>query len=171
MDATTTVAVAGLAATTLLGVVSPFLQGRIAARNARQNKSHDLAIAAYTDAMAHVQHVETSLVGLADVTARRHGKTPHIQVDLDLISARIRLVAPQDVLTHWSALLDAEHRLWWHLRESPHSGAEFELFEWDADQQEIVQVRRTAKELSEALRKAVDAPAAKMRKRPPEQRP
>lgn len=156
MDATTIVAIAGLASTATVGLVVPIINGRMNDRNARRAKSHDLAIAAYTDAMAYLQHAEIRLDGLVDVEARFPDDAPASRGTRNLISARLRLVAAPDVLDRWRLFLIAEDHLYWYLREYPN-------MEYIDDQglpedlPVIAEVRRTAWELSEALRRAVGA--------------
>ncbi|WP_426513132.1 hypothetical protein ACPPVO_22400 [Dactylosporangium sp. McL0621] len=153
MDATTTVAVAGLAATTTLGLIGPFLQGRIAARNARHSKNHDLAIAAYTDAMAYIQHAETDLVRIFDLGARAADDLPPDRRDLDLITARLRLTAPNEVLGAWAVFVEAEDLLRSALREK-HATQLGDRFEQPADMPEFTAVWRAAETSRLALRRA-----------------
>ncbi|MFG1747554.1 hypothetical protein ACGFJ4_25565 [Micromonospora chalcea] len=64
MNATVVVSIAGLIATTTVGVLSPVLQGRFAARNAAQARRYDQQLSVYADAMqfayARKQQLEMS---------------------------------------------------------------------------------------------------------------
>lgn len=153
MNATAVVAIAGLVATTTLGLVSPFLQGWISAKNARRAKGYDLAVATYTDAMVHLQSIEVGINHLIDPSDRNPGNLGNDHKHVDLITARLRLVAPTDVIAAWTALVEADFLLDFYIRESvDHRRVEAEGLPEDLDL--IVDVRRKGRAASEAIRHA-----------------
>jgi hypothetical protein len=153
VDATTIVAIAGLTATTSLGLVVPIINGRIADRNARRAKAHDLVIATYVDAMAYVQLIEVGIDHLVDPSGRKPAKYAFEHANVDLITARLRLIAPRSVVRCWLEFVDADETLGFHVREE----CDPRQVEYDGlpeDTTYVVAVRQAAITLGDALREA-----------------
>jgi hypothetical protein len=157
VNANTIVAIAGLIATTLTGLGVTFIQGRIAARNAVAGRLHEQRLSAYTDAMVHVQTVEGSLNEILedpDLRSSPYGpEGPH----RDLITARLRLIAPPSVIHAWQELTSAWDALMWNAEQDGpvNRRGDYHLQGEDAD---VVRVQAAITGLITALHRAMDFP-------------
>jgi AcrR family transcriptional regulator len=135
-----------------LGV--PFHSGLYRRRNAAAGKLCEQRLAAYIDAMVHLQSVETCLnETLEDPDFRSRRKrvdVPH----QDLISARLRLVASAPVIRSWQELVDAWDSLAWNVEQDGpiNDRGDYHL---KSDDQEVVKVHAAMRTLTISLRGAM----------------
>jgi hypothetical protein len=115
--ATLIVTIAGLVTTLLAGVGGPLLQTRFAARTERRTQSRADRTALYVAAMIHVQHVSDStdyLVGdVLHPSPAPSGERP----SEDELTARMRLLAPPQLLTPWLELVAARREIRYNTQE------------------------------------------------------
>lgn len=118
MDAATTIAAIAVAATTITALGVPYIQGRIAAKHALASKLRDERIAAYADAMAYVQVVQTRVDHIVEDPAFRESsyKRPDLP-QRDLITARLELLAPDELIPMWNELTEAWEAFVWTIEE------------------------------------------------------
>jgi len=159
VDATVIVSIAGLTATTTLGLAVPIITAHFADRNARRAKARELALAVYIDAMAYVQLIKAGIDHLVDPSGRRPAQYANDHANVDLITARLRLVAPDAVIRPWVEFVNANDSLSFYIRESG-DYREIEHNGMSENAADIVTVRKAAHAVAKALRAAVDSSAA-----------
>lgn len=76
MDSTLIVALAGLVTTAACATGFPWIQGRVAARNAERARLHDLRITAYVAASAYAEAVEANVSDLTRPIEIRSKQNP-----------------------------------------------------------------------------------------------
>jgi hypothetical protein len=100
VDATSVVAVAGLVTTAVTALGVPLIQGRVA----KAGRLYEQRLAAYIDAMAFMHTLEANLEREAEVKNLPFPMEPrwswHTQ-PLELITARLNLLAPSSVQRDW----------------------------------------------------------------------
>ncbi|WP_369256956.1 hypothetical protein [Geodermatophilus amargosae] len=112
MEPTVIIAAIGLVTT----AASPLLQTALTARNAKVAWRRDALAKVYADALAHAQSLESLIERVTDPygSHRKWADVPHV----DLISARLRLHAPEAVLVAWQELRLREDQLRFDLDEN-----------------------------------------------------
>lgn len=157
MNPTIWVALGGLTSTTVTALGVPFIQGRIAARNAAAGKLNEERLAVYVDAMSYTHDVQTRVEHLTESPEYRSSRRdveniPHE----DLISARLRLVAPREVVEPWIELLAAWRALGWNLNEEgPLAHDEFYA---DPTREDVTRVAEAIAGVAQSLRRAMGVP-------------
>lgn len=153
MEAATWIAIAGLAASTILGVAGPAIQAAFAAKNAAKDRLSVRRLAAY-DAMIYVQRVKLRVDDLVTHPDSRSGGQLRASPPTDETSARLRLLSP-DLVGTWDALVQEWEILSWNLtNDGP--GAHGEFFA-DAAETQVVKVRTAITALEAALSNAAVA--------------
>jgi hypothetical protein len=113
VDATTTIAIAGIAATLIgtlaAGLGGPLLQSRSAARHEREQRLHAERIQIYTEAMAAAEAVERWVFYVVDGEGERPDPPiPSIERYI-AITAKLRLFGPKAVTQAWVNMEAAAH--------------------------------------------------------------
>jgi hypothetical protein len=113
VDATTAIAIAGIAATLIgtlaAGLGGPLLQSRSAARHEREQRLHAERIQIYTEAMAAVEAVERWVLFVVDGEGERiEPPMPAIERYI-AITAKLRLFGPRPVIQGWVNVEAAAH--------------------------------------------------------------
>ncbi|GAA4259853.1 hypothetical protein [Dactylosporangium darangshiense] len=151
MNATVVVAVAGLVATTTLGLVSPFLQGRVAARNTYAARRFDAFVDACTDAMAYANAARAHIVSFyGPDTWPEWGK--HHPAPSEAITGRLDLLAPDELVEAWHAFVDA-YWIVFSERMTTEMGNERVIIQHDDPL--VVAALRSIDRANQALRRAV----------------
>ena len=131
MDATTTVAVAGLVTTLLAPLAGTFYSSN-RDRDAWERNILDEAL---TESIAYVQHFSARIDELTDPQATFRAKdleTSH----RDLISAKLRLHAPKHVFDAWEGFTAREDRFWYEVNTN-YQGNRFPVIDWDDDEVKV----------------------------------
>ena len=152
MGATTVIAIAGVVTTALTALGVPFVQGRVAARSAVAVRIDEARLAAYTDAMSHVQKIESRVDESIEDPDFRSNSTAAEVVHRDLVTARLRLLASASIVERWSALMTAWDVLAWNAEQDGpvnHRGD----YHLRPDDPEVVRVREATRDLIEAFRR------------------
>lgn len=118
MDATTIVAITGLATTFLTALIAPLIQGRITAKNATAKRIEEQQVATYVDAVAYAQSIEARLDELLEDPLLQSGEPLPPTPDDFMIRARMFLVAPASVARAFDELILAWKALSWNLNEN-----------------------------------------------------
>jgi hypothetical protein len=121
VNATVVVSIAGLIATTTVGVLSPVLHGRFAARNAAQARRYDQQLSVYADAMqfTHARKQQMEMSGDPDDPYEANRASPD-WTTAATIGGRLHLLGTADLIKKWDAFQDADSALRWHaLEECP----------------------------------------------------
>jgi hypothetical protein len=113
VNATVVVAVAGLVATTTVGIASPYIQGRVAARNAERARQFDLRTAALADAMSYAHRLGHYTEMLTDSSPLRVEYKRPREEDVVAIGAMLYLYAPKRVRETWDSVTEADRQLRW----------------------------------------------------------
>jgi hypothetical protein len=148
----------GLITTASAALGVPFIQGRIAVRNAAAGRLHEQRVAVYTDAVIFLQSVESRLQETLedpDLRSRRErAEVPH----QDLITARIRLLAPMPVVQSWQELVVAWDALAWNAQEEGpvNDRGDYHL---NPENPDVLRVQATLHALTTALRQAMGVSA------------
>jgi hypothetical protein len=154
MDATTTVAIAGLTTTAATALGAPLIQGRIAARNAHAQRLFEQRAAAYADAVAYMQRIEARLDDMVRHPDLRRYRKPIDVEHQDLITARLRLVAPRPILFSWWTLLDTWEALFQNAYEG-HDPDDPDDPHLPPDDRDVRNVVAAIKEFDAAVRRAM----------------
>jgi len=109
MDPAIVIAVAGLVTT----ACSPLILTWRNARNQHTAALGDLKNALYVDATVYTQSLDTFVQHLTEPYSKRRGGAEPLPPDA--LTARMRLIAPENVQAAWAELLDCEERLQWTL--------------------------------------------------------
>ena len=113
MNSTIIVAIAGLVATTVLGIASPYTQGRVAARNAEKAKQFDLRAAAFAEAMSYAHRLGHYTEMLIDSSPLRVEYKRPDDREVVTTGAMLYLHAPKQVRETWDSVTEADRRLRW----------------------------------------------------------
>jgi len=108
VDTTVIVAVVGIAGTFL----APLVQGRQAARNADKAKQRDQLTDLYVDAVQYVQFLWATIDWIAAGDRAEPFSYP-LDPHPNVITARMRLLAPDTVATAWSDMVFAADVMGW----------------------------------------------------------
>ena len=150
MDAlTAALGIAGVVGTLGGALGGAWMQARMTAKAARHDRIFAAKIDLYVDALALAQRVE-GWIGQLTNSARGYRPRSAANVDWDLTSARVRLLAASDVRTAWQALTEHHHNMWTWLN---HEVKIKEGQSIPADAEHVVRVRAAV----EALHVAIDA--------------
>ncbi|MDQ7903070.1 hypothetical protein RB614_00860 [Phytohabitans sp. ZYX-F-186] len=158
VEATAIIAVAGLVTTTACALGVPFIQGRLAAQRERAMRLRDERLVVYTDAMFYMRAIQGRLdETVEDPDLQRSytwPETPH----QDLTTARLHLIAPEEVMRRWDELIHAWEVMTWNMEQD---GPVNERGQYHAseDQADVKRVRRAIEGLTVALREAAGAEA------------
>jgi len=133
-----TFAIAALGLMTTLS--APLLQNWMTARRERAAWRRDRETAVYTDAMAYAQTLEMMLEQVTDPDAS--GQPRPELAHVDLITARMRMFAPDPVFDAWKALLRTEEGFSWNISEEfPALGTEYYGEAVPGDHRDVVRLR------------------------------
>lgn len=154
MDPTVTIAVVGLLATTATAIGVPYIQGRIATHHAVANKLRDERMAAYADAMVYLRAVQGRLDHTVEDPRFRH--TSYEWPDMphrDLTTARLQLIAPDELVRQWDRLTAAWDTFVWNLQQD---GPANEQGHYVAEEESaaVKRVRSASQDLTAELRRA-----------------
>lgn len=147
MDPAIVIAVAGLIAT----ACSPLILTWRNARNQHTAALGDLRNALYVDATVYAQTLETFVERLTHPYSKRRGGAEALPEDA--LTARMRLIAPDDVQGAWTELVECEESIRWVL-ENDYAG--FDLSRGDEvahDNNEIVRLRAAIVSFYEVTRR------------------
>ncbi|MGY1640053.1 hypothetical protein ACI782_02835 [Geodermatophilus sp. SYSU D00703] len=146
-----TIAIAALGLLTTL--TAPLLQNWVAAKRERATWRRDKATAAYTDAMAYVQTLETMLERVTDpyATAQTRPELAHV----DLITAQMRMFAPGPVFDAWKALLRTEEVLRWNIEQEFPGLGHYQGEAVPDDHKDVVQLRTDIHRFYDVVRKVI----------------
>jgi hypothetical protein len=146
-----TLAIAALGLLTTL--TAPLLQSWVAARRERASWRRDKATAAYSDAMAYAQTLETLLERITDpfASSTKYPELTHV----DVITARMRMFAPDPVFDAWKGLLRSEDVLRWNIeQEFPALGTEYGE-SVPNDHKDVVNLRADVQTFYDVVRKII----------------
>lgn len=141
----------------LLSYVDTYIKGRTDARNAEASKLHEQRLSVYVDAMSYTHNLDVRVAELTeDPEYRRYGSSrpamdgiPH----QDLITARLRLVAPPEVFQPWTDLLEAWRILAWNVeQDGPH---DYGLYYADPGGDDVKRVTTAITAVAQSLRRAM----------------
>jgi len=144
MDWTTLlVAVAGLLAT----LAAPPIQTWLAARNERTAWRRDAQVAVYADALSYVEVLSVSVERLTDLYRDIRWTRPQVP-HRDLITSRMRLLAPRDTFDKWKTLITQEDIFDFNVNENYSDDPRWALPDDDAD---LVKLRSAITDVNEAI--------------------
>ena len=148
MDPTVTVAGLGL----LAAVLSPILMLRLTARSQRDAKLDELLKVLYTEATIYAQDL-MSLLNRITTPYTSRGSRPEL-THSDVLTARMRLMAPEDINTAWQDVIANEERLRWNM-EQDHPGFGHDPSDaLDVDDADVVALRQAIERFYAVTRKA-----------------
>lgn len=154
------IAAIGLLATTTTAIGVPYIQGRIASQRDLATKLLDERITAYAEAMVYLRAVQGSLD--ETVTDPMYRQSAYKWPDMphrDLITARLHLVAPVELMTRWDELTVAWDALCWNLQEDGPANDHGEFYAAE-DSADITRVRHAIETLTAELRQGAGAKQA-----------
>jgi hypothetical protein len=113
MNSATIIAIVGLITTAL----SPFLLWRLTTKNQKAAWQRDVHAEIYTEALAYCQRLEWWMDFVTDAYSAAQ-KQPASGMPVNLLTARLRLLAPHGLFEAWEQVLLLEARLLWELQEN-----------------------------------------------------
>ena len=94
---------------------APIAQNLLASRSEKRSWQRDRRAAVYADGMAYAQQLETFIDRVLEPYFQSSLSRPVEPMDADLITARMRLLAPKHIFERWSLLRQAEDDFRWQL--------------------------------------------------------
>lgn len=146
MTATVIVALAGIFGT----LAGPWIQARQTARHAKEADLRNRRIELYVEATTVAQAGATSLDWLTDEYRSGRQASPEISHS-DLITPRMRLLAPKHVRDAWAEFLHSSEVLAWNVREKGDHDQDGLLRAFAGDQ-DVLNVRNAIERLHSATR-------------------
>jgi hypothetical protein len=141
----------------VLSYVDTFIKGRTDARNAEASKLYEQRLSVYVDAMSYAHSLDVRVAELtADPEYREYGSSRPAMEGIpneDLITARLRLVAPPEIFQPWTKLLEAWRILARNLeQDGPH---DYGFYYADAGRADVKQVITVITAVAQSLRRAM----------------
>lgn len=121
MDSSSVIAIIAVVAGAAASVFSPLLRGRQEQRHRRDDARRELLVNLCIDAVVYAESIKTALDELADPYGNSTGvRVPTVHTDL--ITARMRLIAPVELQEAWHELVRSYEVLAWNLNENGPTG-------------------------------------------------
>lgn len=154
VDTAVAIAIAGFLTTIATAIGVPYIQARIASLHAVADKLRDERMAAYADAMVYLRAVEGRLDDTTEDPDFRQSSykwpdMPH----RDLTTARLRLVAPEELLKRWDRLTSAWDAFSWNIQQDGAADVHGHYFAEETSDG-VKRVRSAIRDLAAELRRS-----------------